>query len=142
MRELIIDARVLATDGEGGSLSAVILDPVARAVTHVVVREKGTGVREFIVPVDMAVGSSTDTLQVNCTVTQLQDLPEFLATRYVSASSPEAQPALAARQMEMYGSMYGYEPIYQPYVPGPDETVPILEARVPEGRLAFESGVH
>jgi uncharacterized membrane protein/sporulation protein YlmC with PRC-barrel domain len=140
MRELPVDAKAVCTDGDAGHVTDVIVDPVARKVTHVVIRESRLGSREFIVPLERVIDSSMEVVRLGCTTAELAQFPEFTSTRFVSASSPEAQPVVAARELEMWTTTYGYEPIYLPYVPAADETVPITEARVPEGNLAFERG--
>jgi uncharacterized membrane protein len=142
MRELPVDAKAMCRDGECGQVTDVIVDPVARKVTHVVVRESRLGSREFLVPMEKVTDSSADVVHLMCSTAELGDFQEFTTTRFVSASSPEAQPVVAARQMEMWNTTYGYEPIYMPYVSATDEDVPIVEARVPEGELAFERGAH
>src|SRR5438105_3718231 len=142
MRELPVDAKAVCSDGDAGQVTDVIVDPVARRVTHVVIREDRLGSREFLVPLELVIDSSRASVRLSCTRAELSQLPEFTTTRFVSASSPEAQPVLAAREIEMWTTTYGYEPIYLPYVPAADEQVPIVEARVPQGQLAFERGAH
>ena len=140
MRELPVDAKAVCTDGEAGQITDVIVDPVGRKVTHVVVREKDMGYREFLVPLDRITDSSRDEVRLNFPRAELPSFTEFTITHFVSASSPEAQPVIAAQQMEMWTSQYGYEPIYMPYLAAPEGPVPITEARVPAGQLGFERG--
>jgi sporulation protein YlmC with PRC-barrel domain len=51
--QIPIDVEVQCTDGVVGHTSAIIVDPATKAVTHVVVRGKGTLLGEFLVPVGM-----------------------------------------------------------------------------------------
>src|SRR5947209_7711013 len=142
MRELPVDAKAVCSDGQAGHVTDVIVDPVARKVTHIVVREKSPADREFLVPVTSVVDSSRAEVRLACTRAELLQFPEFTATHFVSASSPEAQPVLAAREVEMWTNIYGYEPLSLPYVGAADESIPIVEERVPTGELAFECGAH
>jgi uncharacterized membrane protein/sporulation protein YlmC with PRC-barrel domain len=142
MRELPIDAKAMCRDGECGQVTDVIVDPVGRKVTHIVVRESRLGSREFLVPLEKVVDSTAQEVKLACTSAELGELQEFTTTRFVSASSPEAQPVIAARELEMWNTTYGYEPIYMPYVSYTGEDVPIVEASVPPGELAFERGAH
>jgi uncharacterized membrane protein/sporulation protein YlmC with PRC-barrel domain len=140
MRELPVDAKVFCRDGEAGQVTDVVVDPHARAVTHIVVREGGLAGREFLVPLEKVSDSSRARVQLTCTVADLSKFPEFTTTRYVPASSPEAQPVIAQWEMETWTNSYGYEPIYLPAVVYPEEQVPIVEDLVPPGELAFQRG--
>jgi sporulation protein YlmC with PRC-barrel domain len=51
--QIPIDVEVQCTDGVVGHTSAIIVDPATKAVTHVVVRGKGTLLGEYLVPLDM-----------------------------------------------------------------------------------------
>ena len=142
MRELPVDAKAICQDGDAGHVTDVIVDPVARTVTHIVISESTLGGREFLVPLDKVIDSSITEVHLAFTRAELAHFPEFTTTRFVSASSPEAQPVIAARQMEMWTTTYGYEPMYLPYVEGTDEPVPIVEPRIPAGEVDFARGAH
>jgi uncharacterized membrane protein/sporulation protein YlmC with PRC-barrel domain len=140
-RELPVDAKVLCTDGEVGRLTDVIVNPVQRKVTHIVVCENAPAARELLVPAEHIVESSrAGGVRLDCTRDEVGRCPEFTATRYVPASSPEGQAVVAEWQMEMMSASYGYEPLSMPYVPAPDEQIPVVEDRVPAGELAFDRG--
>jgi uncharacterized membrane protein len=139
MRELPVDAKVVGSDGDAGWLTDLVVDPATRSVTSIVVRENTGDGREFLVPLDRVTDSSRDEVRLNCTRAELTAFPEFTTTHYVPASSPEAQPIVAAWEMESMSYSYGYEPIYMPVI-RPDEQVPIEEHHVPEGQLAFQRG--
>jgi uncharacterized membrane protein len=139
MRELPVDGKVICTDGEAGWLTDLVVSQASRAVTHIVVRENTGDGREYLVPLDRVADSSREEVHLNCTRAELEGFPEFTTTHYVAASSPEAQPVVAAWEMEAMSYSYGYEPIYMPTI-NPDEQVPIEQQHVPEGHLAFQRG--
>jgi uncharacterized membrane protein len=139
MLELPVDAKVVCSDGEAGWLTDLVVDPASRAVTNVVVRENTGDGREFLVPLDKVSDSSRDEVRLGCTLAELHAFPEFTTTHYVPASSPEAQPVVAAWEMESMSYSYGYEPIYMPVI-RPDEQIPIETQHVPEGRMAIQRG--
>jgi uncharacterized membrane protein/sporulation protein YlmC with PRC-barrel domain len=142
-RQLPIDARVHGTDGELGRLTDVIINPARRTVTHVVVAEDDLAGREYLVPVEHIVQTDRETVRLDCSRDDLRRFQEFTATRYVPAGSPEAQPVIAEWQASMASMSYGpydYQPLALPYVVTPDETVPVVDQRVPEGDLAFDRG--
>ena len=146
--QLPIDARVHATDGEVGHLTDVIVDPVARRVSHIVVAENTLGGREFLVPVERIVATDRQTVRLDCTGEEVGGFPEFTSTRYVPITSPEAQPALDAIQATMtptpYGDFgyapFGYEPLALRYGMTDDGKVAVLDRNVPAGGLAVDSG--
>src|SRR5262245_38493968 len=90
-RELPIDAKVVCTDGEFGRLTDVVVDPVWRRVTHLVVREDALPARELLVPAARVAESSREVVRLGCTRDEVAGFQEFTQTRYVPASSPEAQ---------------------------------------------------
>jgi uncharacterized membrane protein len=139
MRELPVDAKVVCSDGDAGWLTDLVVDPASRAVTHIVVRENTGDGREFLVPLDKVSDSSREEVRLGCTRAEMAGYPEFTTTQYVAASSPEAQPVVAAWQMESMSYSYGYEPIYMPVI-SPDEQVPIETHHVPEGKMAIQRG--
>jgi uncharacterized membrane protein/sporulation protein YlmC with PRC-barrel domain len=139
MRELPVDAKAICTDGEAGWVTDVVVDPAARAITHIVIRENNTAGREFLIPLDQVTDSSRSTVRLGCVRADLQKFPEFTTTHYVPASSPEAQPVVAQWEMDAWTYSYRYEPIYAPVV-SPDMPVPIDEHHVPSGEMAFERG--
>lgn len=90
-----IGAEVVGTDGVCGELTGVIIDPVARALTHLVVtptRHHGFG---RLVPLDL-VDSEGDRIRLNCTVAQFLGLDEgeeahFLPAADETSSYPSGQ---------------------------------------------------
>ncbi len=139
MRELPVDGKVICTDGDAGWLTDLVVSQASRAVTHIVVRENSGEGREFLVPLDKVTDSTREEVHLSCSRAELAAFPEFTTTHYVAASSPEAQPVVAAWEMEAMSYSYGYEPIYVPTI-NPDEQVPIEQQHVPEGHLAFQRG--
>ncbi len=139
MLELPVDAKVVCTDGDAGWLTDLVVDPASRSVRHIVVRENTGDGREFLVPLDTVSDSSREEVRLGCTRAELMTFPEFTTTHYVPASSPEAQPVVAAWEMESMSYSYGYEPIYIPVI-SPDEQVPIEQQHVPEGHMAIQRG--
>jgi uncharacterized membrane protein/sporulation protein YlmC with PRC-barrel domain len=141
-REIAVGARVEGTDGEVGRLANVIVNPLRRRVTHVVVEEHG-GTQAFLVPVERIVGATREVVRLDRSRAEVSQLPPFLATRYVPATSPEAQPVLEAWQaqqaQESLAFNPGYPTYYEPYVV-PAGDVPITEERVPPGEASFFRG--
>ena len=143
--EIAIGATVVCADGELGKLTDVVVNPVRRRLTHIVVEERGVAGQSRMVPVELIVETTRDTVRLSCTRAEAARLPEFYATRYVPASSPEAEPTIQQWQTDMalgaeaYGP-YGYSGYYTPYATWPGGDVPITEERVPPGEASFHRG--
>jgi len=81
--EYTIGAQVSCRDGACGKLTRVVLDPVARVLTHVVVepnRRSGLG---RLVPVDL-VDETTDGVRLRCTLGEFNALEEAEETRFLA----------------------------------------------------------
>ncbi|HEY7117967.1 MAG TPA: PRC-barrel domain-containing protein, partial [Tepidisphaeraceae bacterium] len=137
--EIAIGAKVMCADGELGNLTDVIVHPVRRRITHVVVEERHGLGRALMVPVEHIAETARDAVRLSCTLAEAAKLPEFYATRYVPMSSPEAQPAIEAWQTDM-ALRAGSDGYYSPYVTWPGGDVPVTEERVPPGEVAFHRG--
>jgi sporulation protein YlmC with PRC-barrel domain len=63
MTELRVGARVHGTDGELGRVDALVVDPTARAITHLVVGQEMLA-RRILVPIDQIGGATPDRVDV------------------------------------------------------------------------------
>ena len=82
-----IGADVAGTDGTCGTLTGVIIDPVARALTHLIVKpghHRGFG---RLVPVEI-VESDGDPIRLKCTVAQFLGLDEGEEFHFLPVDNP------------------------------------------------------
>jgi sporulation protein YlmC with PRC-barrel domain len=86
---LRIGADASCTDGACGQVSRIIVDPVAREVTHLVVGQKHRIGPGRLVPVDL-VGATTETdqLRLGCTLAEFQALQPAQETEVVPDLDP------------------------------------------------------
>jgi sporulation protein YlmC with PRC-barrel domain len=93
--EFAIGAEVSCVDGICGRLTRVVVDPVARAVTDLVVEPEGRAGLARLVPVELAVplGQGADGIRLNCTLAQF--------ARFDSAEETQFVPG--TRGYEIYG---------------------------------------
>ena len=80
---LRIGTHVFASDGECGELLRVIVDPVAQAVTHLVVapgHHPGLG---RLVPVDMVDAVEDDGIRLRCTVADVRRFDDAEDVRFL-----------------------------------------------------------
>jgi sporulation protein YlmC with PRC-barrel domain len=128
--DIPVNAKVECTDGRCGESTYLILNPVTRKVTHVVVQEKDLPHVERLVPISLVEDSNSQLIRLRCTSDELGRQKEFIETRFIPAD-----PAYIA-------SWYsGYEgPMMWPYVLPEEMTMPVEEEHVPPGELAVARG--
>ena len=80
--EFILGSSVSCSDGPGGELARVVVDPAARTVTHLVVQPPHPGGTSRLVPVRLA-GTGTAAIQLRCTTSQFEGLQEAEETQTV-----------------------------------------------------------
>ena len=80
-----IGAEVSCADGVCGEVTRVIVDPVARAVTHLAVDRHGLG---RLVPLDL-VNATTGGIRLRCTLAEFEQLDSAETTEVLSADDGE-----------------------------------------------------
>ena len=73
--EFILGSRVACSDGPGGELTRLVVDPGPRTVTHLVVKPPQRGEAARLVPVRLA-GAGTAAIPLRCTTAQFGGLRE------------------------------------------------------------------
>jgi sporulation protein YlmC with PRC-barrel domain len=86
MRQFTIGAEASCTDGGGGEVSRVVVDPVARAVTHIVVEPKHRQGLARLVPLDL-VDDTAGEVRLRCTLAEFEALDPAEETQFVPGSS-------------------------------------------------------
>jgi len=76
---LVIGSEAVGSDGYRGEVLAVVVDPAARTVTHLVVEPHGRAGLARLVPLDLAdladtVGAAPDPVRLRCTETEFMNL--------------------------------------------------------------------
>jgi hypothetical protein len=85
-RDFTIGSEVACSDGVCGDLKRVVVDPVARALTHLVVERRhrrGTG---HLVPIDL-VDSTASEIRLRCTVSEFEALEDAEETHFLPGAS-------------------------------------------------------
>ncbi len=82
MTDIPLEAEVFCTEGAVGTSTAVVIDPVNQNVTHVVVQIDKYD--EHMVPVELITASDHDTIKLNCSKKELDELPLFKEFEYVA----------------------------------------------------------
>ncbi len=131
-----VNAEVRCTDGTCGHSVCVLVNPVTSRVTDVVVREAAAPHPEFIVPLSLVAGASTDLIRLRCTKGELSHLEPFTKTEFVEEKWATYLPA-------GYGAgTYGYGVgtyVYWPYVT-PATSLAVEHEQIPPGELVIRRG--
>lgn len=137
-----IGVAVEATDGSCGKLAGVIIDPVARKLTHLIVeprRHHGLG---KLVPVE-SVESDGNPIRLDCTTAAFEQLDDAEETHYVQPTDDSwSYGAGEAYELPHYGlgivggiGAGGMGDVGQPNVPRPQTT-----DRIPTGEVEVRRG--
>jgi len=125
--DIPVDARVECKDGPCGQSTAVIVNPVAQKVTHVVVR--GRYSQEYLVPVTQVEDTSHGLIRLRCISDVLSRMEPFVETHYVQGDQPD--PGTLG-----YGTM-----LNAPFAaPMDDYDAGAVVERIPPGELAVRRG--
>jgi sporulation protein YlmC with PRC-barrel domain len=134
-----IGSHVTCTDADCGELTRVVVDPVAKSVTHLAVEPAHRHGLARLVPVQLAGASATDSIALDCTLAEFEALDPAEETLFVPGSAGYER--------------YGPEQVLSwPYyrlgdaVMFPDDEGKVSETvttdAVPHGEVAVQRGVH
>jgi hypothetical protein len=121
-RIIPVGASVQCTDGQGGSVTRLIVDPPARRLTHIVVQDRTVPAVEHLVPVAWIAGATHDSVSLDCTQGALAAIEPFAEERYISSHASD------------------YEPFYavDPFAEFEAEHIPLVTEHIPPGELAIQ----
>lgn len=86
--EYIIGSEVAGSDGVCGDLRRVVVDPVARAITHLVVEPRHRQGMGHLVPIDL-VHSTGNEIHLGCTTSEFQELEDAEETHFLPGGGSE-----------------------------------------------------
>ena len=73
MINIPINAEVNCLDGSCGESTVVIVNPVNRSITHVVVKAQWMPFDEYLVPIERVAETTPETISLTCTRAQLDE---------------------------------------------------------------------
>ena len=126
-----IGAEASCSDGACGEVSQVVVDPVARAVTHLVVEPKHRQGLGRLVPLDLVDGASTGEVRLNCTTKEFEKLDHAEETQFLPGSGGHADYTAGQALSQPYyglGGVIGDVPQAVTY-----DTLPLAEVAVRRG---------
>jgi sporulation protein YlmC with PRC-barrel domain len=84
-----LNARVQCVDGPGGRVVQVIVNPIARKMTHVVVEEKDLPSVERLVPMRSIVETGDELIYLDCSRQELGQMSPLIESEFLWAEIPE-----------------------------------------------------
>jgi sporulation protein YlmC with PRC-barrel domain len=129
-----VDAGVECTDGVCGVSTHVVINPISKKVTHLVVKEKDFPHIKRMVPVEWVTQTSSNLIQLECTKEKLGHQETFTETEYVKLEPSDIPPYPPA---PFSGGAF----MYWPYtLPESERYIPVEHEHVPPGELAVRRG--
>lgn len=131
--DMPLDAEVTCTDGKQGRSVCLIVNPVDKKVTHLVVRTKGLMGQEYLVPTDLIVSSTAQEIRLRCTSEELSAMAPFVRSQFVGPEDPEFQYYVSLTEVE--------DEFLWPYMV-PDYGTYVSVEEVPHDELGIHRGAH
>ena len=125
--QFTIGAEASCTDGPCGKLNRVVIDPVARELTHLIVGPEHSPDAPRLVPIDL-VDASAAGLQLRCTVAEFSALNPAEETQFIEGTT---EYSAYGPEQEVFWPRYGYRGMH-----GTEVTVDAI----PPGELEVRRG--
>jgi sporulation protein YlmC with PRC-barrel domain len=132
-----IGADASCTDGVCGEVSRVVVDPVARSLTHLVVEPKGRTGLGRLVPIDLADAAAGE-IRLRCTLAEFENLDPAEETQFVPGTRGYAAYGPEQVLSWPYSSLGGGAGVEGETVTGVSQTV--TYDTVPVGEVAVRRG--
>ena len=133
----MIGSEASCSDGVCGEVSRVVVNPVARAVTHLVVEPKGRQGLGRLVPLDL-VNATAGGIRLRCTAAEFEALDPAEETQFVPGTRGYASYGPEQVLVRPYASLAGTAGVAGDTVSGVSETV--TYDTVPAGEVAVRRG--
>lgn len=130
--DIPLNAAVRCSDGTEGRSVCIIVNPIYKQVTHVVIKTKGLLGQEYMVPVDLITSSTPQQIQLRCTHKELVAMAPFLTSQFVGPEDSE---------YGMYQALTTINDGYHwPYTVAEDSELMVGVEQIPHDELGFHRG--
>jgi sporulation protein YlmC with PRC-barrel domain len=142
--QFTIGAAVTGRDGAIGKVSRVVVDPVARAVTHVIVEPKSPADVSRLVPLGLVDTVTTDEVTLNCTTAEFGKLDPAEETHFLPGDPGDPAYGPGEALTWPYYSLVAEGRGFGPGGLGVGEPLPLAVTydKVPLGEVAVRRGEH
>jgi sporulation protein YlmC with PRC-barrel domain len=132
--DIPVGVEVHCADGLCGRSTYVLINPVRREVTHLVVKEAESPHAERVVPIEAVSETAPDVILLRNTRDELGKMDPFIRTEYIREEMPDLEYAPSG-----YVGIGSY--LIWPYaVPDRTQVVAVEHRRIPLGELAVKRG--
>ena len=105
MNDIPLNAKVQCSDSPCGKATNVVLNPVTKTVTHIVVEDKKLPANPTrLVPIAEVASTTPQQITLSCTRDEVAKMPPFIVTQFVQ----ESGSGMAYASGEAYHSQYVY----------------------------------
>src|SRR5689334_22715840 len=78
-------AVVMTSDGQDvGRIDRVVIDPVSKAVTHIVIRKGVLFTEDKVVPINVIASGNEEIVRLSSDVGNVHDLPDYEETHFIA----------------------------------------------------------
>ncbi|MCL5256645.1 MAG: PRC-barrel domain-containing protein [Chloroflexi bacterium] len=100
--DFAVGSEVECTDGQGGHLERIVMDPESERITHLVIRLGWFAPRDVVVPLDKVTKVDERTVYLSISKAELEGMPGFLEEHFVSPSRDWNPPPNYPRQTVLW----------------------------------------
>jgi sporulation protein YlmC with PRC-barrel domain len=132
--EIPLDTQVECTDGICGRSEYVLINPVIKKITHLVVKEDAAPNTEYLVPIESVAKTIADTILLRCSKTEFKKMKPFMKTEFIEENAPRED--LGGYGIFGMGTLY-----YLPYTVSDTKVIESINTQqIPLGELAIHRG--
>ncbi len=124
-------------DLQHGRSVCIIINPIQKEVTHVVIKTKGLLGIEYMVPVGRISSSTPHQIQLNCTRKEMIEMEPFIRSHFIGSEDSEYR----YNQLTSFG-LEEDEGFLWPYAAQEDLGTYIDEEQIPYDELGIHRGAH
>lgn len=87
--DIAANASVYCLDGYFGHSTYIILNPITKQITHLVVQEDAVASPERLVHIDLVANATPDQIDLICTRSELTLMEHFIRTEFIPSNLPD-----------------------------------------------------
>jgi sporulation protein YlmC with PRC-barrel domain len=125
--DIPVDVEVTCCDRNCGRSTYIVLNPVTKEITHLVVKQREFPHTQRLVPVSLMAESTPRVIRLRCDAPDLEDMDEFFDTQFIRL-----------KRTHIVDGAY----LMWPYAYTTDDYVPQDHERIPIDELAIRRGAH
>jgi sporulation protein YlmC with PRC-barrel domain len=129
------EAEIECTDGSAGHSTYVVVNPITKQITHLVVKSNWLSNQEYMVPIDQVKETLPDFILLKCSRDDLKKMEPFEYEEYIQTKLPDFErwhDDYVSWPLVLPSSDFDHEEV--------DATIPVTRTNIPLGELAVRRG--